>query len=415
MNPQEATQEAQRLADQLVTQAQRAAAVFTQYSQSEVDAVVAAAASAGAAKRLDLARMACEETGKGVFEDKVIKNLFATEYVFNDIRNRKTVGLIEDNPETGLMEYAEPLGVILGITPITNPTSTAMFKILISLKTRNAIIICSSRNSHRCTNEAARILYEAALAAGAPEDCVGWVETPSRELTHALMTHPGMSLILATGGMGLVKAAYGSGIPAIGVGPGNVPVYIEKSADVLTAVNDVLMSKTFDNGMICASEQAVVVDAAIETAVVERFQSQGAYFLQPDEISKVTSVVIDQEHHSMASEAVGQPAARLAEMAGITVPPGTRMLIARLHGVGDHVPLSREKLCPVLGFYSVKTFEEGVNLCTDLTHFGGLGHSASLFSRDEKAIRALPAPSTPDASWSTRPPLMEPLVGSTIA
>jgi acetaldehyde dehydrogenase / alcohol dehydrogenase len=391
MSAQDATQDAQQIADQLVTQAQQAAAIFTQYSQQEVDAIVTAAASAGAAKRLELARMACEETGKGVFEDKVIKNLFATEYILNDIRNRKTVGLIEDNPETGLLEFAEPLGVILGITPITNPTSTAMFKILISLKTRNAIIICASKNAHRCTNEAARILYEAALAAGAPEDCVRWVETPSHELTNALMRHRGMSLILATGGMGLVKAAYGSGIPAIGVGPGNVPVYIEKSADILVAVNDVLMSKTFDNGMICASEQAVVVDAEIEAPVIERFQSQGGYFLLPDEISKVTSVVIDQKKQSMASEAVGQPAARLAEMAGITVPRGTRLLIARLPGVGEQVPLSREKLCPVLGFYSVKSFDEGVNLCTDLTHFGGLGHSASLFSRDEKAIRAFAA------------------------
>jgi acetaldehyde dehydrogenase/alcohol dehydrogenase len=375
------------VANQLVSEAREAAAVFTQYGQEEVDRIVHAAAKAGAARRIELARMAAEETGMGVWEDKVVKNLFATEYVYHDIRHAKTVGVVNDSPETGLMEYAEPLGVVLGIIPVTNPTSTTMFKSLISLKTRNAIIISASHNALRCSIEAARTMYEAALAAGAPDYCIRWVERPSRELTQSLMGHPGVSLILATGGMGLVQAAYSSGTPAIGVGPGNVPVYIHSSADVPSAVNDILMSKTFDNGTICASEQSLVVDRQIESAVVERLVSQGAYFLAPEEIAKVEAVAIDRERKAMSSQVVGQSPQRIAELAGIDVPAGARVLIARLGGVGDEYPLSREKLCPILGFYAVRTLEEGVNLCSDLMHFGGLGHTAVVFSQDSGAVR----------------------------
>ncbi|MFC1591979.1 bifunctional acetaldehyde-CoA/alcohol dehydrogenase [Thermodesulfobacteriota bacterium] len=374
------------LADELVYQASEAAAIFTQYNQADVDRIVAAAAKAGAAHRIELARMAADETGMGVFEDKVIKNLFATEYVHNDIRDVKSVGLVSDCPATGIMEFAEPLGVVLGIIPVTNPTSTTLFKCLISLKTRNSIIICGSRNAINATNAAAEIIYNAALETGAPDYVVRWIDHSSRDLTKALMTHPYVSLILATGGMGLVNAAYGSGTPAIGVGPGNVPAYIEKSADIKQAVNDVLMSKTFDNGMICASEQAVVVDAAIEKAVVKRMESQGAYFLKPSEIKKVERVAIDPEKQSMSPDVVGQPPARIAELAGISIPPNTRALIARLNGVGEKYPLSREKLCPILGFYVVKGIDEGINVCTDLTHFGGLGHTASLFTQDRAVI-----------------------------
>jgi acetaldehyde dehydrogenase/alcohol dehydrogenase len=375
------------VADDLVSQAREAAAVFTQYGQEDVDRIVDAAAKAGAARHIELARMAVEETGMGVFEDKVIKNLFATEYVYNDIRRVKTVGLVNDSPASGVMEFAEPLGVVLGIIPVTNPTSTVMFKSLISLKTRNAIVVCASRNALRCSIEAAKTMYEAALAAGAPDYVVRWVEEPSRELTAALMAHPDVSLILATGGMGLVQAAYSSGKPAIGVGPGNVPVYIDRTADVNTAVNDVLMSKTFDNGTICASEQSVVVDEKIEDAVADRFKSQGAYFLKPGEIAKVEAVAIDRERNSMSPRVVGQSPERIAELAGIKIPEGTRVLIARLGGVGDRYPLSREKLCPILGFYRVRRLEEAVNLCTDLMHFGGLGHTAVIFSQDPKSIQ----------------------------
>ncbi|MEW6356542.1 MAG: bifunctional acetaldehyde-CoA/alcohol dehydrogenase [Planctomycetota bacterium] len=378
--------DAKKSADELVVRAREAAAVFSQYNQAEVDRIVEAAVKAGAARRIELARMAADETGMGVFEDKVIKNMFATEYIYDNIRDVKTVGLVHDCPETGIMEFAEPLGVILGITPVTNPTSTALFKCLISLKTRNAIIISASRNALRCSIEAAKTIYDAALAAGAPDYVIQWVENPSREITHALMTHPEMSLILATGGMGLVSAAYASGTPAIGVGPGNVPYYIDKGADVRAAVNDILMSKTFDNGMICASEQATVVHRDVREEAEKQFKEQGAYFLTPSEIKKVEAVAIDPEKQGMSPKVVGQSPQRIAELAGIQIPPGTRALIARLKGVGEAHPLSREKLCPILGFYVARDLEEGVNLCSDIMYFGGLGHTAAISSQDPDAI-----------------------------
>ncbi|NOZ21769.1 MAG: bifunctional acetaldehyde-CoA/alcohol dehydrogenase [Planctomycetes bacterium] len=376
----------QKTADELVARAREAAAVFSQYDQAEVDRIVGAAAKAGAARRIDLARMAAAETGMGVFEDKVIKNMFATEYIYDNIRDAKTVGLVNDCPEMGIMEFAEPLGVILGISPVTNPTSTALFKSLICLKTRNAIILSASHNALRCSIEAAKTIYEAALAAGAPDYVIQWVENPSRDMTHALMTHPEVSLILATGGMGLVHAAYTSGTPAIGVGPGNVPVYIDKSADIAAAVNDVLMSKTFDNGTICASEQAAVVHRDVRKEVEKQFREQGAYFLTAREIKKVEAVAIDREKQSMSPKVVGQGPQRIAELAGIKIPAGTRALIARLKGVGEAYPLSREKLCPILGFYAVRNLEEGVNLCSDIMYFGGLGHTAAICSQDPNAI-----------------------------
>lgn len=376
-----------QMVNEMITQAKEAAAIFTQYTQEEVDNIVYRVAKAGAAKRVELAKMAAKETGMGVFEDKAIKNLFATEYIYNDIRDIKTVGLINDCPEQGLMEFAEPLGVILGITPSTNPTSTAMFKILLALKTRNSIIISGARNAIKSTNEAARILYEAAVEAGAPDYVVRWVEHPSRELTHALMTSNDISLILATGGTGLVHASYGSGNPAIGVGPGNVPVYIEKSADIAQAVNDILLSKTFDNGMICASEQALVVDHTIKEQVEEKFKEMGAYFLSKEETKILENIVIDPKKQSMNPKVVGQSPQKIGEIAGINIPANTRILIAYMDGVGEEYPLSREKLCPLLGFYTVKSFDEAVNLCTDLTHFGGLGHTASIFSKDSDVIK----------------------------
>ncbi|MDQ7822234.1 MAG: bifunctional acetaldehyde-CoA/alcohol dehydrogenase [Candidatus Eremiobacteraeota bacterium] len=376
-----------QIVEEMVRQSKEASAVFTQYSQEDVDRIVYAAARAGAHHRIELARMAVEETGMGVFEDKVIKNLFATENVYHDIRDIKTVGLIHDCAETGIMEFAEPLGVILAITPVTNPTSTCMFKILLALKTRNTIIISPARNAMKCTNEAARILYEAALEAGAPDYCVRWVENPSREVTHALMSHPDVAVVLATGGTGLVHAAYGSGKPAIGVGPGNVPVFIEKTADLDQAINDIVLSKTFDNGMICASEQSLIVEASIKDKVEEKLRAMGAYFLSREETEKLQNIVIDPQKMTMNPKVVGQKAAHIAEMAGIKVPQDTRLLIAPLDGVGDGYPLSREKLCPLLGFYTVQSLDEGVNLCTDLTHLGGLGHTASIFSKDPEAIR----------------------------
>jgi acetaldehyde dehydrogenase / alcohol dehydrogenase len=387
MGPVAIEADVKQITDDLVKEAQEASAIFTQYSQEDVDRIVYAVAKAGANHRIELARMAVEETGMGVFEDKVIKNLFATEYIYHDIRDRRTVGLIHDSAETGITEFAEPLGVILAITPVTNPTSTCMFKILLALKTRNTIIISPARNAMKCTNEAARIMYDAALKAGAPDYCIRWVDNPSREMTHALMSHPDVAVILATGGMGLVQAAYGSGKPAIGVGPGNVPVFIEKSADIDMAVNDIVLSKTFDNGMICASEQSLVVEVGIKKKVEDKLRSMGAYFLSREETEKIQDIVIDPQKKSMSPKVVGQKPYKIAKMAGIDIPQDTRLLIARLEGVGEHYPLSREKLCPLLGFYTVKSLEEGVNLCTDLTHLGGLGHTAAIFSQDPAVIR----------------------------
>lgn len=377
----------EEIAQELVAQAREASAVFTQYTQEQVDEIVLAAARAGANQRIRLARMAVDETGMGIFEDKVIKNLFATESVHNDIRHVKTVGLINESPEMGMVEYAEPLGVILGITPVTNPTSTTMYKILLALKTRNSIIICPSHAATRCSIEAARIMYEAALEAGAPDYCVRWAENPSRQVTAALLAHPDVAVVLATGGTSLVHAAYSCGKPAIGVGPGNVPVFIEKTADIDEAVNSILLSKTFDHGMICASEQAIVVEQSIQEQVVAKLESQGAYFLSPEQVLKIQDVVIDPKRQSMSPKVVGKSPQEIARLAEIDIPADTRILIAPLEGVGEAYPLSREKLCPLLGFYTVQNLEEGVNLCTDITHFGGLGHSASIFSRNEEAIR----------------------------
>ena len=373
-------------ANRLLARAREAAGIFTQYGQAQVDQIVAAAAKAGSAAHIPLARLAADETQRGVFEDKVIKNLFATEYVYDEIRDAKTVGLVNNCPATGMMEFAEPLGVILGVIPVTNPTSTTMFKCLISLKTRNAIIISAHPSAPKCTVAAARTLYEAALKAGAPDHVIQWVEHSTKQMTQTLMSHPDVSLILATGGMGLVHAAYSSGTPAIGVGPGNVPAYVHKSADINTAVNDILMSKTFDNGMICASEQSIVVDSEIRDKVARRLKSQGAYFLKAAEIPKVQRVAIDKERGMMSADVVGQSAQRIAEMAGIKVPKDTRALVVRLKGVGPKCPLSREKLSPILGFYTVRGLQQGVNLCTDLMHFGGLGHTAVIWSQDDKAI-----------------------------
>ncbi len=374
--------------DTLVAQALGALEVFESFSQEQVDAVVRAMALAGVAERLTLARQAVDETGMGVFEDKVTKNLFGTEYIYHDIKDQKTVGIIHEDPEEGIVEVADPIGVIVGITPVTNPTSTTMFKSLIAMKTRNPIIFAFHPKAQQCSVAAARAMRDAAIAAGAPEHCIQWVGTPSVEKTNAVMKHPQVSLILATGGSGMVKAAYSSGKPALGVGPGNVPVYIEKTAKVNMAVNDIILSKTFDNGTICASEQSVVVDREIADQVLDRFVAQGAYVLKPEEMKKVEVLAIDSARGTMSGAVVGQPAEKIAELAGIKVPAGTKLLIARLTGVGPDTPLSREKLSPILGFYVAGSTEEGIRLCDAIVHFGGMGHSAGIFSNDPEVIDA---------------------------
>ncbi|MCE5199954.1 bifunctional acetaldehyde-CoA/alcohol dehydrogenase [bacterium] len=374
--------------DVLVSRAHEALKCFENFTQEQVDSIVKAMTLAGVAKRLELARLAVDETGMGVFEDKVTKNLFGTEYIYNDIKNQKTVGVIAEDDKEGMITHADPVGVIAAITPVTNPTSTAMFKSLIAMKTRNPIIFAFHPKAQKCSEAAAKVMLDAAVKAGAPANCIQWVANPSIEATNTLMKHDGVSLILATGGSGMVKAAYSSGKPALGVGPGNVPVYIEKTANVNMAVNDIILSKTFDNGTICASEQSVVVDEEIAEQVLQRFAAQGAYIMSTEEAKKVEVMAIDEMRGSMSAAVVGQPAEKIAKLAGFDVPAGAKLLIARLDGVGPDTPLSREKLSPILGFYVAKTTQEAIDICDQLVHFHGLGHSAGIFSRDAEVVHA---------------------------
>lgn len=371
----------------LVCRANAALRKLASFNQEQVDAIVQAMTLAGEAARLDLARMAVDETGMGVFEDKVIKNQFSTEYIYNNIKDMKTAGVIETDDKQGVITIADPVGIVAAITPVTNPTSTTIFKSIIAIKTRNPIIFAFHPKAQECSSEAARIVRDAAIEAGAPEDCIQWIDTPSIELTNALIKHDGIATILATGGSGMVKAAYSSGKPALGVGPGNVPVYIEKSADIYRAVNDILISKTFDNGTICASEQSVVVDEEIADAVLARFVAQGAYVLNAEETKKVGAIAVDQKRQAMSAAVVGQPTAKIAELAGLSVPEHTKVLIAPLNDVGPDTPLSREKLSPILGFYRAKTSAEAIDICDKLLHFGGLGHTAAIHSNNPDVIR----------------------------
>jgi acetaldehyde dehydrogenase/alcohol dehydrogenase len=376
----------QEKADRILEKAIFAAAEFQQYTQEDTDRVVEAVYRAGLNARISLAKMAVEETGIGVWEHKVWKNVLSTQLVYESIKNEKTVGVISDNPITGITEIAQPLGPIFAVTPVTNPTSTAMYKILICLKTRNPIIISAHRGAAKSTAEAARICYEAALKAGAPEDCIQMIPAGSRDFTQMVMAHPNVALILATGGTGLVKAAYSSGNPAIGVGPGNVPVFIDESADLPFAVKSIITSKTFDNGTICASEQSVVMEEKVARQVKEEFTRQNGYFLSPDEIKKVEKIAIVAESMTMSPFIVGQSAKTIAEKAGITVPEGTVLLLAELDGVGKNYPLSHEVLAPILAFYVTKDYHTAINTCIDLNYLGGIGHSAGIYANDEARI-----------------------------
>ena len=373
-------------AEEVLERATLAAAVFHQLDQAQTDRIVEGVARAGFDARVRLAKMAVEETGLGIWQDKVTKNVLATQMVYEDIRRERTVGVLTDDPRSGITEIAQPLGPVFAVTPVTNPTSTVLYKILICLKTRNPIIVSPHRRSVRCCAETARICYDAALAAGAPEDCIQLLQESSRDLTHELMAHPKMALILATGGTGLVKEAYSSGTPAIGVGPGNVPVLIDRSADLPFAVSSILMSKTFDNGTVCASEQAVVVEKSIEAAVVEQFARQGGYFLTAEETARVEKVAVVAPTGTMSPEIVGQGVPEIARMAGIKVPEGTRLLLARLDGTGKAFPLSGEVLAPILAFYVRPDFEKAFKLCIELNYLGGIGHTAVIYANDEGRI-----------------------------
>ncbi|WP_020614377.1 bifunctional acetaldehyde-CoA/alcohol dehydrogenase [Sediminispirochaeta bajacaliforniensis] len=355
-----------------------AQARYARYNQQQVDAIFRAAAMAAAGARIELAKLAAKETGMGVTEDKVIKNHFASEYIYNKYKDMKSCGIIEEDLTFGVTKIAEPLGVIAGVVPTTNPTSTTIFKALLALKTRNGIIFSPHPRAKVCTIEAARIVLEAAVAAGAPKDIVGWIEEPSVELSRQLMEHPSISLILATGGPGMVKAAYSSGTPAIGVGAGNTPALIDESADVKMAVSSILMSKTFDNGMICASEQSVVVVEKIYREVKSELVCRGAYILDKEEKEKLGRLMFGEG--KLSPKVVGQKASTIAGMAGFTVPESTKVLVAEVEAVGSKEPLSAEKLSPVLALYKKKEFSQALETAAALVTFGGLGHTSVLYT-----------------------------------
>ena len=380
-------QDVTKMVNGLVENGLKALAEFRSFDQEMINEIVKEMALAGLDQHMPLAKLAVEETGRGVYEDKIIKNMFATEYVYHNIKYDKTVGIINENEHEGMIEIAEPVGVIAGVTPVTNPTSTTMFKSLISIKTRNPIIFAFHPSAQKCSSEAARVLREAAIKAGAPENCIQWIEAPSLEATQALMNHPKISLILATGGAGMVKSAYSSGKPALGVGPGNVPCYIEKTANLDQAVNDLILSKTFDNGMICASEQAVIIDQEIYDSVKQKMVANNCYFLNEEEKAKVEKLVINEQSCAVNPVIVGMAASKIAQLAGVKVPDDTKILIAELKGVGPGFPLSREKLSPVLACYKVSGLEEGLKRAEEMLEFGGLGHSAVIHTTDQTVIK----------------------------
>ena len=372
--------------DQLVANAQKALEEYMKLDQEQVDKIVHAMALAGLDNHMPLAKLAYEETGRGVMEDKIIKNMFASEYIWHDIKYAKTVGIVDENDMEGYVEVAEPVGVVAGVTPVTNPTSTTIFKSMICAKSRDPIIFGFHPSAQKCSAEAAKIVRDAAIAAGAPENCIQWIETPSIEATNALMNHPGVALVLATGGAGMVKAAYSTGKPALGVGPGNVPCYIEKSANLERACTDLMLSKTFDNGMICASEQAVIVDECLADDFERIMKENNCYFLNKEETKKVSDYVINPQKQAVNSAVVGKPASWIAEQAGVKVPDKTKILIALLPDVGPEYPLSREKLSPGLAYFKVKDWHQGFEYAQKMLNLGGLGHSAVIHSTNNDLI-----------------------------
>ncbi|OBX06750.1 acetaldehyde dehydrogenase [Gallibacterium salpingitidis] len=380
---------AQAEVDQLVANGLVALEEFRQLNQQQVDYIVAKASVAALDQHGVLAMHAYEETGRGVFEDKATKNLFACEYVVNNMRHLKTVGVIKEDDVTGITEIADPVGVVCGITPTTNPTSTAIFKSLIALKTRNPIVFAFHPSAQQSSAHAARVVYEAAVQAGAPKNCIQWIEHPSMEGTQALMKHPGIATILATGGNAMVEAAYSCGKPALGVGAGNVPAYVEKSANLKQAVHDIVMSKSFDNGMICASEQAAIVDKEIYDDFIKEMQSYGVYLVNKKEKALLEEYIFGAKANStncasakLNAAVVGKPAAWIAEQAGFSVPANTNILLAECKEVGVKEPLTREKLSPVLALLKAESVEDGLNKSEQMVEFHGLGHSAAIHTSD---------------------------------
>ena len=376
------------MVDGLVERAKVASSEYLKLNKEQIDNIVKAMAMAGLEHHMELAKMAVEETGRGIYEDKITKNMFATEYIYHSIKNMKTVGIINDNEEEGYEEIAEPIGIIAGVTPVTNPTSTTMFKSIIAAKTRNVIIFGFHPGSQKCSVAAAEILKEAAVKAGAPKDCILWIPEPSITATTMLMNHPNVDLILATGGKGMVKSAYSCGKPALGVGPGNVPCYIDKTAKLRTAVNDLVLSKSFDNGMICASEQSVIVDREIHDEFEKLMKEDGCYFLNEDETNRLrSSMFIEQNGCALNADIVGKDPYIIAKGAGIEVPKETKVLVLKENGVGIEYPFSKEKLSPVLAYYVVDNSDQGIELAEKLIEFGGLGHSAVIHSENRETIQ----------------------------
>ena len=384
-------------ARELAARAAAAQKKFAAFSQEQVDAIVEACAKAAAENAEPLARAAVEETGFGNVPDKILKNTFAAVNVPRAIRGMRTVGILHEDREKGIVEVASPIGVVAAVIPSTNPTSTAIYKTLISIKSQNAIVLSPHPSAIRCICQAAQLLERAALAAGAPEGLVQCMKHTTLEGTRELMRRPEVGVILATGGTGLVRAAYGSGKPAYGVGPGNVPAFIERTADVRKAVADIFAGKTFDYGTICSSEQAIVAEESVRDLALEECRKQGGYFLSAEEIEKLARVVFLPGSHTPNTQIVGRAATVIAAMAGIQAPPATRVLIARLEPqqVGREFPLSAEKLSPILAFYAVENLAAGIALCRRLLEFGGLGHTCAIHSQDRAAIlkfgEAMPA------------------------
>ncbi|MEU3264580.1 bifunctional acetaldehyde-CoA/alcohol dehydrogenase [Streptomyces bacillaris] len=391
----DARSDAEVAVDRLVAAGLKALADYESLTQEQVDHIVKKASVAALDQHTALARLAVEETGRGVFEDKAAKNMFACEHVTHSMDRMKTVGVIGRDDIENMVEIAEPVGVVAAVTPVTNPTSTTIFKALMALKTRNPVIFAFHPSSQRCSAEAARVVRDAAVAAGAPEHCVQWIEAPSVEATNTLMRHPGVSLILATGGNAMVKAAYSAGKPALGVGAGNVPAYVHRSAKLRRAVNDLVLSKSFDNGMICASEQAVILDTEIHDAALAEFSTLHAHLATPQEKAKLETFLFPATGGSgggcepkVNAAAVGQSPAWIAERAGFSVPENTSVILVQAERVGPDEPLTREKLCPVLAVLRAEDERHGFDLAADMVAFHGQGHSAVIHTEDAAVAEA---------------------------
>ena len=379
------TKDVQTVIDELATKGVEALDAMANFTQEQVDHIVHQAAIAALDKHMYLAKLAVDETGRGIYEDKAIKNMYASEYIWNSIKYDKTVGVIAEDKEQGLVSIAEPVGVICGVTPTTNPTSTTIFKALIALKTRNSIVFAFHPSAQKSSAEAARIVRDAAIEAGAPKDCIQWIEEPSIEATGLLMNHPKIATVLATGGPGMVKAAYSTGKPALGVGAGNVPSYIAADAKVKRAVNDIIVSKTFDNGMICASEQAAIVDAAIYDEVKAEFEAHQCVIISKKaDIAKLEKVVLNEARTAVNGAIVGHSAMEIAEKAGLKVPAGTKMLLAEIPDATMEHPLALEKLSPVLALIKSDGVEDGFKKAEGMLNLGGLGHTAVIHTENEE-------------------------------